>query len=82
MDEDKKEVRETIVSILEEAIESEIESERKYLYAAEMTCDTRIKDFFLSLARMERDHKEQLTSQLEELCAQLTVLGEMNDMFV
>lgn len=82
MDEDNKEVTETIVSILEEAIESEIESEKKYLHAAELTYDARVKDFFLSLARMEHDHKEQLTGQLEELRAQLTVLGEMNDMFV
>ena len=39
-------------------------------------------DFFLSFARMKHDHKEQLTCQLEELRAQLTVLGQMNDMFV
>ncbi len=78
---DDKEIKETLISILEEAIESEIESEKKYLHAAGMTDDTRIKDFFLSLAKMERDHKEQLTGQLEEMRAQMTVLGEINDMF-
>ncbi|HQT92816.1 MAG TPA: ferritin family protein [Candidatus Kryptobacter bacterium] len=76
------EIRQTIISILEEAIESEIESEEKYLHAAELACDTRVKDFFLSLAKMEREHKEQLTAQLEELRAQMTVVGEMNDMFI
>ncbi len=81
MEEDNSEIRETIISILEEAVQSEIESEKKYLHAADMSCDTRIRDFFLSLARMEHDHKDQLTSQLEELRAQMTVLGEMNDMF-
>lgn len=81
MSEDESEVRGTIISILEEAIESEVESEEKYLHAANLTCDTRIRDFFLSLAKMEHDHKEQLTAQLQELRAQMTVLGEMNDMF-
>jgi rubrerythrin len=76
------EIRQTIISILEEAIESEIESEEKYLHAAELACDTRVRDFFLSLAKMEREHKEQLTVQLEELRAQMTVVGEMNDMFI
>ncbi len=76
------EIRQTIISILEEAIESEIESEEKYLHAAELACDTRVKDFFLSLAKMEREHKEQLTAQLAELRAQMTVVGEMNDMFI
>jgi len=74
-------IGETITSILEEAIESEIESEEKYLHGAEIACDTRIRDFFLSLAKMEREHKEQLTRQLEELRAQMTVVGEMNEMF-
>ncbi len=76
------EVRETIVSILEDAIESEIESEEKYLHAAELACDTRVRDFFLSLAKMEREHKEQLTAQLDELRAQMTIVGEMNEMFL
>ena len=76
------EIRQTIISILEEAIESEIESEEKYSHAAELACDTRIRDFFLSLAKMEREHKEQLTAQLEELRAQMKVVGEMNDMFI
>ena len=81
MAEDKSEIRGTIISILEEAIESEVESEERYLHAADLACDTRIRDLFLSLAKMENDHKEQLTAQLEELRAQMTVLGEMNDMF-
>ncbi len=76
------EIRQTIISILEEAIESEIESEEKYLHAAELACDTRVRDFFFSLAKMEREHKEQLTAQLEELRAQMMVVGEMNDMFI
>ncbi len=82
MAKDEPEIKETLISILEEAIQSEIDSEEKYLHAAGLACDTRIKDFFISLARMEREHKEQLTAQLQELRAQLTVLGEMNDMFV
>ena len=82
MEEENKQIRETIVSILEDAIQSEIESEKKYLHAAEMTYDARIRDFFLSLAKMEHDHEEQLTGQLDEFRAQMTVLGEMNDMFV
>lgn len=81
MPESEPEIRETIISILEEAIESEIESEEKYLHAAELACDTRVREFFLSLARMEREHKEQLTAQLEELRAQMTIVGEMNQMF-
>lgn len=75
------EVKQTIISILEEAIESEIESEQKYLHASELACDTRVRDFFISLARMEHEHKEQLTAQLEELRAQMRIVGEMNDMF-
>lgn len=76
------EIRQTIISILEEAIGSEIESEEKYLHAAELACDTRVSEFFLSLAKMEREHKEQLTAQLEELRAQMKIVGEMNDMFI
>jgi len=30
---------------------------------------------------MEREHKEQLVAQLEELRAQMKIVGEMNDMF-
>ena len=81
MEKSEPEIRQTIISILEEAIESEIESEEKYLHASELACDTRVRDFFISLAEMERDHKEQLTAQLEELRAQMTIVGEMNDMF-
>lgn len=81
MAEEESEIRGTLISILEEAIESEVESEEKYLHAADLACDTRIRDFFISLAKMEHDHKEQLTVQLDELRAQMTVLGEMNDMF-
>ncbi len=81
MNKGKAGIRETIVSILEEAIESEIESEEKYLHAAEIACDTRVRDFLISLAKMEREHKELLTTQLEELRAQMAVVGEMNEMF-
>ncbi|MCL4511263.1 MAG: hypothetical protein M1470_09375 [Bacteroidetes bacterium] len=81
MQKSKAEIRETILSILEEAIESEIESEEKYLHAAEIACDTRVRDFLISLAKMEREHKELLTTQLEELRAQMAVVGEMNEMF-
>lgn len=81
MAKDEPEIRETIISILEEAIESEIESEEKYMHAAGLACDTRVRDFFISLAKMEREHKEQLTAQLEELRAQMTIVGEMNQMF-
>lgn len=76
-----EETAETIISILEEAIRSEIESEEKYLHGAEMACDTKIKDFFISLAMMEHDHKDQLTKQLGELRAQMKIVEEMNDMF-
>ncbi len=82
MSDDEREVRETLISILEEAIESEIESEEKYRHAAGLATDTRIRDFFLSLAKMEMEHKVQLTAQLEELRAQMTIVGEMNDMFI
>jgi rubrerythrin len=75
------ETTETIISILEEAINSEIESEEKYLHGAEIACDTNVRDFFISLARMEHDHKEQLTKQLGELRAQMKIVEEMNDMF-
>lgn len=81
MQKSKAEIRETILSILEEAIESEIESEERYLHAAEIACDTRVRDFLIFLAKMEREHKELLTKQHEELKAQMTVVGEMNDMF-
>ncbi len=84
MDTPKKsceETAETIISILEEAIKSEIESEEKYLHAAGLACDTKIKEFFVSLARMEHDHKDQLTSHLRELRAQMKIIEEMNDMF-
>jgi rubrerythrin len=75
------ETTETIISILEEAIESEVESEEKYLHGAELACDPSVRDFFLSLARMEHDHKDQLTKQLAELRAQMKIVEEMNDMF-
>ncbi|MGB9592158.1 MAG: ferritin family protein [Candidatus Kryptoniota bacterium] len=78
----KSAVEQNLISILEDAIKSEIDSEEKYLRAAEMAFDTRIKDFFLSLAQMERQHKEQLTRQLAELSAQMAVVGEMNEMFL
>ncbi len=78
----ESEVSDTLVSILDGAIESEIESEQKYLRAAELACDTRVRDFLISLAEMEREHKELLTKQLEELRAQMKVVDEMNDMFV
>jgi len=76
-----EETVETIISILEEAIRSEIESEEKYLHGAGMACDVKIKDFFISLAKMEHDHKDQLTQQLGELRAQMKIVEEMNDMF-
>lgn len=75
------EIRETLISILEEAIQSEVDSEEKYMHAAGLACDTRVRDFFISLAKMEHDHKVQLTAQLEELRAQMKVVSEMNDMF-
>jgi rubrerythrin len=76
-----KEATETIISILEEAIRSEIESEEKYLHGAELACDTSVRDFFISLAKMEHDHKDQLTRELGELRAQMKIVEEMNDMF-
>lgn len=76
-----EETEETIISILEEAIRSEIESEEKYLHGAELACDTKIKDFFISLAKMEHDHNVQLTKQLGELRAQMKIVEEINDMF-
>jgi len=72
---------ETMISILEEAIQSEIESEQKYLHGAEVACDTCVRDFFVSLAKMEHDHKDQLTKQLAELRAQMKIVEEINDMF-
>ena len=48
-----EETAETIISIMEEAIQSEIESEEKYLHGAELACDMKVRDFFISLARME-----------------------------
>ena len=72
---------ESIISILEEAIRSEVESEEKYLHGAEIACDAKVRDFFISLARMEHDHKDQLTTQLNELRAQMKIVEEMNDMF-
>ena len=72
---------ETIISILEEAIQSEVESEEKYLHGAKIACDPTVRDFFISLASMEHDHKEQLTKQLGELRAQMKIVEEMNDMF-
>ena len=47
----------------------------------EIACDTRVRNFLISLAKMGHVHKELLTKQLEELRAQMTVVGEMNDMF-
>ncbi len=82
MAKDQPEIRDAIISILEDAIKSEIESEEKYLHAAELACDTRVKDFFISLAKMEREHKVQLTAQMEELRAQMAIVGEMNEMFI
>jgi|YelNatPaOPRAMG01_1025707.scaffolds.fasta_scaffold00197_43 Rubrerythrin. len=78
----KLDEEQSIISILKEAIKSEIDSEEKYLRAAEMAFDSRIRDFFLSLANMERQHKEQLTRQLAELSAEMTVVDEMNEMFL
>jgi len=75
------ETTETIISILEEAIKSEIDSEEKYLHGAELACDTSVRDFLISLARMEHDHKDLLTRQLCELRAQMKIVEEMNDMF-
>lgn len=81
MENGKAEIRETIISIIEEAIDSEIKSEEKYLHAAGMACEPQVRDFFISLAKMEREHKEQLTKQLEELRAQMTIVEEINEMF-
>lgn len=75
------ETTETIISILEDAIQSEIESEEQYLHGAKIACDTTIRDFFISLANMEHDHKDQLTKQLGELRAQMKIVEEMNEMF-
>ena len=72
---------ETIISILEEAIKSEIESEEKYLHGAETACDSKVRDFFISLAHMEHDHKELLTKELSELRAQMKIVEEINEMF-
>lgn len=72
----------TIISILEEAIKSEIDSEEKYLRAAGMACDARIRDFFLSLASMERQHREQLTLQLARFTAEMAIVDEINEMFL
>jgi len=71
-----------IVSILEEAIRSEAESEEKYLHAAGFACEVNVRDLLISLAAMEREHKERLTRELDELRAQMTIVGEMNEMFL
>lgn len=76
-----EESTETIITILEEAIKSEVESEEKYLRGAQLATDTKIRDFFMMLAGMEHDHKVQLTKQLSELRAQMKIVEEMNDMF-
>lgn len=79
---DCTELGDTLISILEDAIASEIESEQKYMRASELACDTRVRDFLISLAKMESEHKELLTKQLQELRAQAEVVDEMNNMFV
>ncbi|HEY9165954.1 MAG TPA: ferritin family protein [Candidatus Kryptonia bacterium] len=78
---DCAEINETITSILEEAIKSEIDSEKKYLHGAKIACDPQVKEVLLSLAGMEHEHKEILTKKLQELRAQMTVVNQMNEMF-
>ena len=76
-----REVGETILSILEGAIKSEVDSEKRYLHGADLASDPCVRELFLSLAKMEQEHKELLTKQLDQLKAQLTVVGELNEMF-
>ncbi len=72
---------ETLISILEEAIKSEIESEMKYLHTADLACDTCVRDFLRSLAKMEHEHADLLARELDELRGKMKVVDEMNQMF-
>jgi len=76
-----REVGDTMLSILEDAIRSEIESEQRYLSGAKLAADPCVRDLFLSLAKMEHEHNQLLSGQLDQLKAQLTIVGELNEMF-
>ncbi|MGB9773841.1 MAG: ferritin family protein [Bacteroidota bacterium] len=73
--------QETIIEILEHALEREIDSFTYYVHAAETACDPQVKAFLLHLAEMEDSHRKQLLGQLSELRAQMEITESINSSF-
>lgn len=63
-----------LVDIIQDAVDKESDAEDYYLQAAERAHTAEVRDFLTGLARMERDHHDQLAAMLEKLRAEKTVM--------
>ena len=63
-----------LVDIIQDAIDKEGDAEEYYRQAAERAHTAEVKDFLLGLARMEKEHHDQLAAMLEKLRAEKTVM--------
>jgi rubrerythrin len=64
----------SLLDILQDAVNEELEAERFYTAAADLATSDDIRSFLLELADMERDHAVQLGRRLESLQADQTIL--------
>jgi rubrerythrin len=67
----------SVLKIVEEAIQAEIAANRRYLHGAEIAQNERAKQLFLQLAKEEQRHKERLQEQYMELAGKAWEAEEM-----
>ena len=77
MAKDETQEKQTIVQILEEAIEKEHDSNEFYANAAKQSAKPSAKRMFLRLAEMEKDHVVELSKMLADIKAQAIVDSAM-----
>ncbi len=67
----------SMVEIIENAIEREIDSCNYYKCAAECVGDDKIKELLIALSEIEEGHRKQLEGHLEELKAHMELSAAM-----
>jgi rubrerythrin len=63
----------SVVEILQDAIDKEVDSFDYYYQCAQEVSDRELKDFLLKLAQTEEDHRQQLEEYLREAKAQMEI---------
>jgi rubrerythrin len=59
----------TLVEVLQDAILKESDAEQFYLEASSLSPSTEVRQFLIEMAKMEKEHFDLLSKQLESLKA-------------